>query len=110
MGLKLKEKAVFASVFNTVDGKSSERKLETFFFLPNDKRLEEGLAFIRNTESMDELRTKFEEKRPILAEILRKKMRSKVKKQEKNSFGGSLRRLKNKKNSFKKKFKRHSKK
>ena len=109
-GLKLKEKAVFASVFSSTDGKPSERKLETFFFLPNDKRLEEGLSFIRETESMDDLRTKFEEKRPILAEILRKKMRNKVKKQEKNSFGGSLRRLKNKKGSFKKKFKRHTRK
>ena len=109
-GLKLKEKAVFASVVNPADGKSLSTKLETFFFLPNDKRLEEGLSFIRETESMDELRIKFEEKRPILAEILRKKMRNKVKKQEKNSFGGSLRRLKNKRNGFKKKFKRNIKK
>ena len=109
-GLKLKEKAVFASVVNPADGKSLSTKLETFFFLPNDRRLEEGLSFIRETESMDELRKKFEEKRPILAEILRKKMRNKVKKQEKNSFGGSLRRLKNKRNGFKKKFKRNIKK
>ena len=109
-GLKLKEKAVHASVINSSDSKLSHVKLETFFFTPNDKRLEEGLSFIRNTESMDILRTKFEEKRPILAEILRKKMRNKVKKHEKNSFGGSLRRLKNKRNSFKKKFRRNVKK
>merc|ERR1712223_1090024 len=108
-GLKLKEKAVHASVINSSD-KLSHVKLETFFFTPNDKRLEEGLSFIRNTESMDILRTKFEEKRPILAEILRKKMRNKVEKHEKNSFGGSLRRLKNKRNSFKKKFRRNVKK
>merc|ERR1712223_2124577 len=99
-GLKLKEKAVHASVINSSDNKLSHAKLETFFFTPNDKRLEEGLSFIRNTESMDILRTKFEEKRPILAEILRKKMRNKVKKHEKNSFGGSLRRLKNMTNSY----------
>ena len=109
-GLKLKEKAVFASLVNPADGKASESNHETFFFLPNDKRFEEGLSFIRETESMDKLRAKFEEKRPILAEILRKKLRNKVKKQEKNSFGGSLRRLKNKKSTFKKKYRRNLKK
>ena len=109
-GLKLKEKAVFASVMNSKDcGGDQETKFEPFFIAPNDRRLEEGLSFMNNTESMDVLRTKFEEKRPILAEILRKKMRNRAKKQEKMSFGGSNKKLNNKRKKFGKKFKNHAK-
>ena len=109
-GLKLKEKAVFASVMNTKDGsRGQETKFDPFFFSLNDRRLEEGLTFMNDTESMDVLRTKFEEKRPILAEILRKKMRNRAKKQEKMSFGGTNRRTNNKKKKFGKKFKSHAK-
>ena len=110
-GLKLKQKAVFASVMNSKDGlHTSDANVEPFFFSENDKRFEEGLAFLSATESMDVLRTKFEERRPILAEILRKKMRNKAKKQEKCSFGGVGRKFNPKKKKFGKKFGRNTKK
>merc|ERR1711997_1389750 len=89
-GLKLKEKAIFASAITSNDGTLiSEANADPFFFTINDPRMKEGLTFLKSTEPMDDLRTKFEQKRPILAEIFRKKMRNKIKKQEKISFGSS---------------------
>ena len=106
-GLKLKEKAIFASAITSNDGKLiSEANNDPFFFTINDPRMKEGLAFLKSTEPMDDLRTKFEQKRPILAEIFRKKMRNKIKKQEKISFGSSGRKL-NKRKKIVKKFGRH---
>ena len=106
-GLKLKEKAIFASAITSNDGKLiSEANTDPFFFTINDPRMKEGLAFLKSTEPMDDLRTKFEQKRPILAEIFRKKMRNKIKKQEKISFGSSGRKL-NKRKKIGKKFGRH---
>ena len=106
-GLKLKEKAIFASAITSNDGKLiSEANADPFFFTINDPRMKEGLTFLKSTEPMDDLRTKFEQKRPILAEIFRKKMRNKIKKQEKISFGSSGRKL-NKRKKIVKKFGRH---
>ena len=106
-GLKLKEKAIFASAITSNDGTLiSEANTAPFFFTINDLRMKEGLAFLKSTEPMDDLRAKFEQKRPILAEIFRKKMRNKIKKQEKISFGSSGRKL-NKRKKIVKKFGRH---
>ena len=106
-GLKLKEKAIFASAITSNDGTLiSEANADPFFFTINDPRMKEGLTFLKSTEPMDDLRTKFEQKRPILAEIFRKKMRNKIKKQEKISFGSSGRKL-NKRKKTVKKFGRH---
>ena len=106
-GLKLKEKAIFASAITSNDGTLiSEANADPFFFTINDPRMQEGLTFLKSTEPMDDLRTKFEQKRPILAEIFRKKMRNKIKKQEKISFGSSGRKL-NKRKKIVKKFGRH---
>ena len=106
-GLKLKEKAMFASAITSNDGKLiSEANTDPFFFTINDPRMREGLTFLKSTEPMDDLRTKFEQKRPILAEIFRKKMRNKIKKQEKISFGSSGRKL-NKRKKIVQKFGRH---
>ena len=61
---------------------------EPFFFTgAEDARLREGAEFLRPTETMEELRTRFEEQRPVLANILKKKLRARAKRQEKMSFG-----------------------
>ena len=61
---------------------------EPFFFSgAEDARLREGAEFLRPTETMEELRTRFEEQRPVLANILKKKLRARAKRQEKMSFG-----------------------
>ena len=92
--LKLKEKAVAQAslVSSENSGSGASNKViggaEPFFFTSNDIRFDEAFAFLKEAESMDTLRTNFEEKRPILAEIFRKKMRNKAKKQEKMSFSG----------------------
>ena len=55
---------------------------------PDDERLAEGARFLTGRgQSMDQIRENFEEQRPKLALILKKKMRSKAKKQELRSFG-----------------------
>ena len=59
-------------------------------YSPGDERLAEGLQFVpgrRDGQTMDQIRENFEEQRPKLALILKKKMRSKAKKQELRSFG-----------------------
>ena len=61
---------------------------ESFFFTgADDARLREGAEFLRPTETMEELRTRFEAQRPVLANILKKKLRARAKRQEKMSFG-----------------------
>ena len=42
-------------------------------------RLAEGAEFLRATETADELRERFETQRPLLANILKKKLRAKAK-------------------------------
>ena len=59
---------------------------ESFFFRTNDPRLEEGRFFFTPTQSMDEMRSKHEVQRPLLAQIMKKKLRRRAKKQEKLSF------------------------
>jgi len=91
-GLQLKEKAAVAAA--AAAGDTTEAKAEVgepFFFSPGDERLAEGLQFVsgrRDGQTMDQIRENFEEQRPKLAHILKKKMRSKAKKQELRSFGG----------------------
>ncbi len=68
---KLKEKVAMDSVKGDV---------EPFFFLQNDKRLSEARSFLSRRETLDEVRTKYEEKRPILASIIKKKIKNKSKK------------------------------
>ena len=62
---------------------------EPFFFSPpDDKRFLEAKDFLENrSETLDEIRTKFEDHRPVLASIMKKKLRTKAKKMEKTSFG-----------------------
>ena len=74
---KLKEKAAI---------ESAKGDLEPFFFTTNDKRFQEGQGFLQRIDSLNELRTKYDEKRPILASIIKKKVKSRNKKQEKLSF------------------------
>jgi len=58
-------------------GKSSSKKLPSFFFTEEDQRLESGLSFFFDKKvDLDELRTKYSEERPILAEILKKRARN----------------------------------
>ncbi len=59
---------------------------ESFFFRANDPRLEEGRFFFTPTQSIDEMRSKHEVQRPLLAQIMKKKLRRRAKKQEKLSF------------------------
>jgi len=59
---------------------------ESFFFHSNDPRLEEGIFFFTLTQSMDEIRSKHEVQRPLLAQIMKEKLQRQAKKQEKLSF------------------------
>ena len=72
---KLKEKA-----------SASKGVSESFFFRSDDLRLDEGFYFFQPTTSVDEMRSKHEEQRPLLAQIMKKKLRRKAKKLEKMSF------------------------
>ncbi len=75
---KLKEKVV----------ESSEVESEPFFLPRGDRRLNvESKEFLTRTETMDELRANFDKRRPELALIMKKKLKSKAKKQERLSFG-----------------------
>ena len=60
---------------------------EPFFFSPpDDKRFLEAKDFLENrSETLDEIRTKFEDHRPVLASIMKKKLRTKAKKMEKTT-------------------------
>lgn len=91
--LKLKEK---------VATESAGGKVEPFFFKPDDPRLlsECALFLTLKQKSFSELRTKYEETRPVLASIMKKKLKNRAKKQEKMSFG----------TKSKRKFSGHSKK
>merc|ERR1712212_654613 len=77
--LKLKEKVANEA--------SAKGQTEPFFFTSNDKRFAAAASFLQLKESLSEVRTKYEEKRPILASIMKKKLKNKAKKQEKMSFG-----------------------
>ena len=45
-------------------------------------RFAEGAEFLRATETADELRERFETERPLLANILKKKLRARAKRQD----------------------------
>jgi len=96
-GMQLKEKAAtMATPAKTSDNDNRTQSevaslsTELFFFAVNDERLGEGRKFLagQKGQTADEIREKFEEQRPKLANILKKKMRSKAKKQELMSFSG----------------------
>ena len=74
---KLKEKAAL---------ESAQGDLEPFFFTDKDSRFKEGQGFLHLDVDMSDLRTKYEEKRPLLASIIKKKVKSRSKKQEKLAF------------------------
>ena len=88
---KLKEKA-----------SATRGTAESFFFRPNDPRFEEGRFFFLPTQSIDEMRSKHEVQRPLLAQIMKKKLRRRAKKEEKLSF--DLKRVNRKGGIVKKKF------
>ena len=77
---KLKEKAAI---------ESAKGDIEPFFFAEDDKRLEEGRLFLQRTDSLQDIRTKYEEKRPILASIMKKKVKNRTRKQEKMAFAST---------------------
>merc|ERR1719244_1968999 len=67
-------------------GKGSSKNLPSFFFTEEDPRLEAGLSFFFDKQSnLDDLRSKFNEQRPILSEILKKRARSKAKRKDNSS-------------------------
>ncbi|XP_059086844.1 nucleolar protein 8-like [Tigriopus californicus] len=60
----------------------STKLSEAFLFKVNDPRFIEGAEFLsHDKESLDETREKYEEQRPILAKIIKKKRRNRVQKQ-----------------------------
>jgi len=86
-----KKKDNVASKFGLqLKGKGVPKSENTFFFSEEDPRFEEGLSFFFDNEvDLDKLREDFNEKRPILSDILKKRARSKAKRKEslKSSFG-----------------------
>ena len=70
-------------------GKGVPKSENTFFFSEEDPRFEEGLSYFFDSEiDLDKLREEFNEKRPILSDILKKRARSKAKRKESSkSFG-----------------------
>ena len=97
--LRLKEKAVT---------ESSSGIKEHFFFVEDDDRFKECSLFLKPKETLDQLRTNYEEKRPVLASIMKRKMKNRAKKQEKLSFssGGGKKQRKFNPNFKKNKLKR----
>merc|ERR1712170_286002 len=83
--LKLKEKAI---------NESSSGPKELFFFVDNDERFLECQRFLKSKESLDEIRTNYEQKRPVLASIMKRKMKNKARKQEKMSFSATKKKRK----------------
>ena len=77
--LKLKEKAANEA--------SAEGIIEPFFFGQNDGRFVEADQFLQLKKSLSEVRSEYEEKWPVLASIMKKKLKNKAKRQEKMSFG-----------------------
>merc|ERR1711864_5037 len=70
-------------------GKSSSKKLPSFFFSEEDQRLESGLSFFFDKQvDLDDLRTKYNEERPVLAEILKKRARNNKAKRKDGSKNG----------------------
>ena len=91
-GIKLREKAASQAAASD----ASAKETEPFFYSENDARFNEGVRFLTVRESMDRIRENYEEQRPVLAGIMKKKMRSRLKKQEKQSFSGGKRKARTK--------------
>jgi len=68
-------------------GKRIENNMKSsFFFTEDDPRLEEGISYFFDSKlDLDVIREKFNEQRPILSEILKKRQRSKLKRMSKTS-------------------------
>ena len=95
--LKLAEKTAAVAGLKSVAAAAAE----PFFFTGvDDARFREGVEFLRPTETMEELRTRFEAQRPVLANILKKKLRARAKRQEKMSFGSRAGGLQKKRKTF----------
>ena len=88
---KLKEKA-----------SASKGVSESFFFHDNDVRFNEGCRFFTMSQTVDEMRALHDEHRPVLAQIMKKKLKRRAKKLEKMSF--DLKRVNKKGGIVKKKF------
>ena len=82
--IALKEKAL---------AETNVGEIEHFFFAEDDTRFKEAEHFLHLKESMSEVRSKYEEKRPILASIMKKKMKNRAKRREKVSFGTKKRKF-----------------
>jgi len=64
-------------------GKGVTKSSRSFFFTPEDPRLEDGVKFFFEHEvDVDNIRGKFNEKRPILSDILKKRLRNKQKRMQ----------------------------
>ena len=64
-------------------GKGVSKSSRSFFFTSEDPRLEEGVKFFFDHEvDADDVREKFNEKRPILSEIFKKRLRNKQKRSQ----------------------------
>ena len=64
-------------------GKGVAKSSRSFFFTPEDPRLEDGVKFFFEHEvDVDNIREKFNEKRPILSDILKKRLRNKQKRMQ----------------------------
>ena len=84
-------------------GKGTSAPSKSFFFTAEDPRLEDGLVFFFDHKvDIDEVRAKYNEKRPILSEILKKKLRNKQKLAEAKK--GKQNSWKSDKSKFKKRF------
>ena len=65
---------------------SAKGLIEPFFFAQNDGRFAEAGQYLLLKESLNKLRTKYEEKRPLIASMMKKKNEKQVVKARKNTF------------------------
>ena len=72
--------------------KQSSEISEPFFILEGDKRLDEVPSFFKTAEELQAVRDNYDNVRPILSEIRKKKIRRKTQKQEQASFGAKKKR------------------